>query len=231
MVENNFSSIPVGQRRGIETIDINLELTLAFADIDSTIKGLKKIGFTHHESNITNKNILVRESSRLIFNLKDQVWTYIYKPIKQWGIIPTNKKYVELSPEAVQQIMQDRLINNKSSSDESKLSQQIDSSVIYFGVSDTGDWITYSLFRSGNCLEWLVSEENQVQGQSSIQAIDFNKLDVYTLIYDSILNNNAYIPYIRGVKVFTIGENELVETSEVLRLSDSEVLRLDHVAE
>jgi hypothetical protein len=231
MVENDSSSIPVENRRGIETIDINLELTLAFADIDSTINGLKKIGFTHHESNIANKNILVRESSRLIFNLKDQVWTYIYKPIKQWGTIPTNQKYVELSPEAVQQIMQNRLINNKSSSDESKLSQQIDSSVIYFGVSDTGDWITYSLFRSGNCLEWLVSEENQMQGQSIIQAIDFNTLDVYTLIYDSILNNNAYIPYIRGVKVFTIGENELVETSEVLRLSDSEVLRLDHVAE
>jgi hypothetical protein len=231
MVENDFSSIPVGQRRGIETIDINLELTLAFADIDSTINGLKKIGFTHHELNIANKNILVRESSRLIFTLKDQVWTYIYKPIKQWGTMPTNYKYVELSPEAIQQIMRNRLINNKSSSDESRLSQQLDSSVIYFGVSDTGDWITYSLFRSGNCLEWLVSEENQVQGQSSIQAVSFNKLDVYTLIYDSILNNDAYIPYIRGDKVFTIGENELVETSEVLRLSDSEVLRLDHVAE
>jgi hypothetical protein len=231
MVENDFSSIPVGQRRGIETIDINLELTLAFADIDSTINGLKKIGFTHHESNIANKNILVRESSRLIFTLKDQVWTYIYKPIKQWGTMPTNYKYVELSPEAIQQIMRNRLINNKSSSDESRLSQKLDSSVIYFGVSDTGDWITYSLFRSGNCLEWLVSEENQVQGQSSIQAVSFNKLDVYTLIYDSILNNDAYIPYIRGDKVFTIGEDELVETSEVLRLSDSEVLRLDHVAE
>jgi hypothetical protein len=159
------------------------------------------------------------------------VWTYIYKPIKQWGTKPTSYEYVELSPEAVEQIMRNRLINNKSTSDESKLSQKIDSSVIYFGVSDTGDWITYSLFRSGNCLEWLVSEENQVRGQSSIQTINLNKLDVYTLIYDSILNNNAYIPYISGNKVFTIGENELVETFEVLRLSDSEVLRLDHVAE
>jgi hypothetical protein len=231
MVENDFLSIPDEQRRGIETIDINLELTLAFADIDSTINGLKKIGFTHHESNIANKNILVRESSRLIFTLKSQVWTYIYKPDKRWGATPPNREYVELSPEAVQQIMQNRLINNKSSSDEARLSQQLDSSVIYFGVSDTGDWITYSLFRSGNCLEWLISEENQVQGQSSIQAISFNKLDVYTLIYDSILNNNAYIPYIRGVKIFTIGENELVETYEVLRLSDDEVLRLDHVYE
>jgi hypothetical protein len=231
MDENCLSNALVDQRRGIETIDINLELTLVLADIDSTIDGLRKIGFTHHESNIINKNISIKESSRLIFTLKGQVWTYVYKIVKKWGIAPTSQKYVELRPEAIQQIMRNRLINNQSTSDESKLSQHIDSNVIYFGVSDTGDWITYSLFRSGDCLEWLVSEENQVQGQSIIRAIDFNKLDVYTLIYDSIVNNNAYIPFIRGGKVFTIGDSELVETSDFLGLNDSEVLRIDHVAE
>jgi hypothetical protein len=51
------------------------------------------------------------------------------------------------------------------------------------------------------------------------------------LIYDSIVNNNAYIPFIRGGKVFTIGDSELVETSDFLGLNDSEVLRIDHVAE
>jgi hypothetical protein len=55
MAENDFSSIPIEQRRGIETIDINLKLTLAFADIDSTINGLKKLALL-----ITNQILPIR---------------------------------------------------------------------------------------------------------------------------------------------------------------------------
>jgi hypothetical protein len=231
MIENHASNMPAKQLCGIETIDINLELILALADIDSTIKGLKNIGFSQHELNIANKSILIRESSRLIFTLKDQAWTYLYKPIKQWGATPTDQKYVELSVEAVQQLRQNHLINNKPTSNEAKLSLQIDSNVIYFGVSDTGDWITYSFFKSGTCLEWFMSQEDRGQGHSNIQTIDINNFNAYTLIYDSIVQNNAYIPYIHGGKVFTIGENELVKISDFSGLNDNDILRIDHVAE
>jgi hypothetical protein len=231
MDKSDSSNIPIDQHRGIETIDINLVLTLALADIDSTINGLKNIGLMHHEPNISNKNILVRESSKLVFTLMGQDWTYIYALNKKWSTVPVNQDYLELSPEDLDLMIQNRLINNKSTSDEAQLSQQINSNVIYFGVSDTGDWISYSLFKSGTCLEWIVSEENQIQGQSTTQEIDFNGVKgARTLIYNSIVQNNAYIPYIHGYKCFTIGENELVKASDFLGLNDNNIIRIDHIA-
>jgi hypothetical protein len=226
----NPSDTPIGQRRGIETIDINLVLSLSLADIDSTINGLKNIGLTHHDLNIFDKNILIGVNSRLVFNLKGQVWTYIYELNKRWGTIPINQDYAELSPKAIDVMIQNRLINNKPASNEAQLSQQIDSDVIYFGVSDTGDWMTYSLFRSGTCLEWVVSDEDQTQGESTIQVIDFKRVKARTLIYNSIVQNNAYIPYIHGYKCFTIGESESVEISDFIGLSENDLIRIDHVA-
>ncbi|MBH8562255.1 hypothetical protein I8748_08710 [Nostoc sp. CENA67] len=200
--------IPLEQRRGLETIDRNLLFVLVRASVEQVAQAFS----TLKQMDVWIRNaydceVEIHNESALVFQLRGHPWSFIYKLYKS-----SIQIYV-------------------TEEDARRISELLNTSVIYYAGSDTCGTIEYHLYNNGFLQERLSFEEEvKCEFQSQLRQVEVGevKKDAYTFTMNFMRDQDAYIPCIVEVEDLKVGQRTTLRFEGLL---PNEVERMDYLAQ
>lgn len=201
--------VTLRQRRGIGSIDTNDRQILIHAPIEEVARSLGQvIPIAQLEPDVCGRQIGIRHYGLVILQFQGHAWTTIVGP---W----LNLSYYSypLKPENA-----------------CVWSQILNTDVIYYPVSDTGSYIGYQLFNSGNSIETLFytsSEDRKSEFESSLRQIELEYFiyNAYRIVYDFMVERGVYVSSFRWNDACSANQHLLFQ---IKGLKCADFVRIDY---
>lgn len=202
-----YDGVSLAQRRGLETIDLNLLYILVKAPVEPVAQAFS----TLRQMNVWvpdayGREIDILNESIFVFRLRGHPWSIVYKPL-----MPVERLYL-------------------NEEDARIISELLGTSAIFYGGSDTCATIEYYLFSNGIAVEKLFFEEDgDIKFQSQLRQIKAEDIeDAYQFTMDFVREQDAYIPGIVQVEDLIVGQCTILRIEDLL---PDEIEQMDYLAQ